>query len=550
MKLRGALGEANDKALGRLKLALIAQPGFQLIFLEVPEGSIREQVLEQILAWGGKDEIPRLERLRARGRTEIVPMLTSKDGGIVLDAIDSSLLDDDVVDRFVGALNWQRDQLRKRIAGPLILAVSARGIARLFERAPDLATWRSHTCRIRRFLGGVPVETFLERILSSDEPDPIELAHAEAVLRRLADRRAPPDEVARVWTRIGICHETYGDLGQARKAFEKAGAMAAAGGDAQLQAYSHLFCLDVQEDLLEAAERRLSALEPHLMAGGDSASDASWLLLAAGLAAAKGAEDESLALAKRALAAVSDRPELQDRARFALAAALFSAGKIEEVSPLLEELMHAGDTELAAKSYLLAAQIERARDRSDLAIKLLRKGIALTREDAGLRQQRILMVVELSGLLVTIGEWSEARTLLTKRAKELQHASAAVRAAAALTDGVAALELGSAEALTLLEKAAGLSRGSLQEPGALLTLAVARSLASEREEARRDARKGEQLARAWGLQALLDWFQPFHELLFSDGPMPDSEDAGHREERKQKKKPDKRAMVRGSKRPG
>jgi tetratricopeptide (TPR) repeat protein len=528
MKLQGALGEQNETALARLKRALIAQPGFQLIFLEVPEGPIREQVLERVLGWGGAEGVPSLRRRHAHGRAEVVPKLVSRQGGIVLDDIDSALLDDVVVDRFLGAMNWQRDQLRNQISGPLLLVISARGTARMFERAPDLSTWRSHTCRITRFSNEPSTARRMDLVMDSIDPDPIELAHAEAILGNLEERDAPADAVARVWIRVGTAHQRCGELGQARNAFSKAENIATPESAVQIQAQSNLVTLDIEEYQLESAERRLEALEPLLMSAGASASPPAWLSMSAGLAAAKGDATMCLALARRAVEASASRPDLQGPAQLELVVALINSDKLEETLPILHSLFETEDQFLRTCAYLIAADVERMGERPDRAVALLRQGMKVAAADPLLTNQGLLMAADLSGVLGAIGQSAAAREVIRSVEKELRRAPPVIRAIAALNDGIAALQLVDPAAVSLLENASQLLRGTPEEARAQLMLSIARLLTSDRGSAQRAAKIGVQLASASGDTALLEWFQPIHEELFLAEEVPSVEASRHK----------------------
>jgi hypothetical protein len=54
---------------------------------------MREQVIELVMSWSGAGGVPDLLRTRAQGQVEIVHRLISPHGGILLEDIDSVLLE-------------------------------------------------------------------------------------------------------------------------------------------------------------------------------------------------------------------------------------------------------------------------------------------------------------------------------------------------------------------------------------------------------------------------------------------------------------------------
>jgi tetratricopeptide (TPR) repeat protein len=521
VKLIGALGADNEAALERLKRALIAQPGFQLILLEVLEGPTRDQVLEIVMGWSGVDGVTKLRRMRARGRAEIVPRLASRQGGILLEDIDSALLDDKAVDRLVGAMNWQRDQLRKKIAGPLILVISARGVARLFERAPDLVTWRSHTCRITN-LGDEPsLDRRLNLVADVAEPDPIELERTEALLATLKQQAAPADELARAWTRMGTAHHRCGNLAQAREALTEAAEISSHGSQTQILALLRLTLLDLEEGQRERALQRTKAIEPFFSQAQGPLLESLWSSLQSLCAADLGNKEAAIQFARAAVDAAAPENGMREAARLSLASMLGQMGEGEEALEILESLgREEEDVDLRVQAAELAAQYEGERGRPDRAISLLRQGAMLAATDPRLVHQQVSLTVKLSRVLLSIGQSAKVRKTLRGIRKLLPNASLVHRVDAIANDGLAAMRLDDPAAVSILERGVKLTRGHALEARAQLTLSIARLARGDVEGSKKAARIGIRLAESFGQKAVLLRFQPMRDKLFAD---PDAE---------------------------
>jgi hypothetical protein len=102
----------------------------------------------------------------------------------------------------------------------------------------------------------------LDLAMDSLDPDPIELARAESILRALEKRDAPPDEVARVWVRAGMAHQRCGNMGQARSAFEKAEKLRALGSGAQIHQSNGLTLHGRRREPARGSARQLAG-QPH-----------------------------------------------------------------------------------------------------------------------------------------------------------------------------------------------------------------------------------------------------------------------------------------------
>jgi len=144
------LGPENDQHLRRLRRALILGTGFQLIFVEVSQPSLKQEVLRRLGLWSGTDGVPALVLVKARPDFDPAVALRDVVSGAVLVGIDDpfDLAMENPVEQTMTTLNWYRDQLPSLVNGPLVLVLSPDGLRQLFVHAPDLLAWRSHTTRI------------------------------------------------------------------------------------------------------------------------------------------------------------------------------------------------------------------------------------------------------------------------------------------------------------------------------------------------------------------------------------------------------------------
>lgn len=401
------LGAENELALVRLRRALRTLEGFQLVFLECPEGPERAHVLEELMSWSGVDGTPRLKHLRLSGRAAKLPPLATRNGGIVLEGLDSLLLDNEHVDHLIGTLNWQRDQLKTRIHGPLVLVLSGRGMARLLERAPDLASWRAHTCRITRARPHDPVSNLLEATI----PDELELDQLETLLARARDRgNAPPSSLAALWFDVGLARKRSGDRDQARLAFETARSTATHSTDLQARIDLQLGVLEREAGDLVAAQRALDRLEA--ASANDSSMRRLWLALAMTLADARGDHDLALTIGRELFELSLEDAEMRAAAIAMLSGALANAGRLDEACDLLERLPPDAPPELQLQAHYLKYRLEYDRGRVDLCLEAGKRGLALVRTYEELRAPALELGVRTAALLMTTGQVGEAKEVL------------------------------------------------------------------------------------------------------------------------------------------
>lgn len=141
------LGRDNDARLVRLRTALALGTGFQLVLVEAEPGPIRREVIRRIQTWSGHDAIAALAVVSLDAGATLAAQLGGKSGAIVT-GLEPARPGGAPARDWIAELNWSRDALPGLVPGPLILAVSQAMHHGLFERAPDLYSWRRHTARV------------------------------------------------------------------------------------------------------------------------------------------------------------------------------------------------------------------------------------------------------------------------------------------------------------------------------------------------------------------------------------------------------------------
>jgi tetratricopeptide (TPR) repeat protein len=142
----GDLGPENDERLRRLRASLELGSGFQLIIVEAEPGPIRREVVRRIASWAGRGAIGPLEVVSFHPGAALAALL-AVDAGAIVTGLEPAA-DQPAPRDWIGELNWARDALPRSVPGPLILVVSQALHQALFERAPDLYSWRRHATHI------------------------------------------------------------------------------------------------------------------------------------------------------------------------------------------------------------------------------------------------------------------------------------------------------------------------------------------------------------------------------------------------------------------
>jgi len=136
------LGAGDDERLARLRRVLALGDGFQLIIAEVAAAQLEPEIVARMQSWSGRDGCPTLHVVRlVEGELAIERLRGSGPGGVILLGLPPASEDADPI----GELNWYRDLLPSLVDGPLVLVVSTDELRELFDRAPDLFSWRRHS---------------------------------------------------------------------------------------------------------------------------------------------------------------------------------------------------------------------------------------------------------------------------------------------------------------------------------------------------------------------------------------------------------------------
>lgn len=142
------LGADNDERLARLRRVLELDDGFQLIIVEVAAAKLVSEVMARMSSWSGRGGCPVLRVVQlADGESPIARLRAIGPGGVVLLGLSSDSREQASLDPIV-ELNWNRDLLPRLVNGPLVLVVSTDELRALFERAPDLYSWRRHSAQL------------------------------------------------------------------------------------------------------------------------------------------------------------------------------------------------------------------------------------------------------------------------------------------------------------------------------------------------------------------------------------------------------------------
>ncbi|MBA3548018.1 MAG: tetratricopeptide repeat protein [Nannocystis sp.] len=138
----------NNGRIDALRIALQDATRFTLIFIEVPVGPAREELLQRLHAWSGADDVPPL-RFVALGPSESpwnalqsLGLDPSDRVGVVLTGLEQYSIGATLAPA-VHSLNLARDLLSRTVPGPLVILADASVLRAISEQMPDLYSWRS-----------------------------------------------------------------------------------------------------------------------------------------------------------------------------------------------------------------------------------------------------------------------------------------------------------------------------------------------------------------------------------------------------------------------
>ena len=433
------LGAENEAQLGRLRRVLASSAGFQLVILEIPESALRAAVVARVLGWSGVDGVPVLEHVVVAPDATLEDALGPRSHGVVLEGLDGARTTDATVERAFGSLNWQRDRLRREIGGPLVLVLSARGVAKLFERAPDLATWRAHSCRISAVLGASGDVEREYATFFADQPDPLDLDAAEAALSATEAKGAPHDALARAWLAAARARRRAGDLAGRDEALAAAERHVAAGvaPDTAADAIILRTIEDVDHGRGTEARGRIGELDA-LSRDGASSFAAAWAsFLRAVIALQERHWHEAVPLARDAIRLADQHgvSTLREATRSALISAWMGLEDFEAAYTIAVELVAlASGTIGRARALRQRANVNSARGRLDLALDDLEAALGLVVAEPGATKIRADLARQFA--------WLAAQAAASGGAADRNDAATAASiaaAGAAAADGGAAL---------------------------------------------------------------------------------------------------------------
>ncbi|WP_437295244.1 tetratricopeptide repeat protein [Sorangium sp. So ce426] len=178
-----------DGRVDALWRAVAWSESFALIFVHVPPGPARDELLDRFQAWSGRDGMPDvlLVTLGAAERPfDKLEKLGLGDAGrtaVVLVGLEQC----DVgarVSPALAELNFARDLLPRLVPGPLVLMASDEVFDALLRSAPDLFTWRQFEISVRA--AGEPQAQREERAHAHLPPSKGSLEEAQAEVARLS----------------------------------------------------------------------------------------------------------------------------------------------------------------------------------------------------------------------------------------------------------------------------------------------------------------------------------------------------------------------------
>ncbi len=221
-----AFSSEDERQLEMLHAALSENQGFELFLIDVEEGWTRDEVLRRLRRWSGRGGVPKLDLIKLEHGQPVLSAIGQHDDGAVVLGLDQLVAAGDSQADAIAELNWFRDELRTLVPGPLLFVVNRATHGALFDRAPDLTSWRRRPVIIE---GRIDVPTS-PGILSSTA----HLEHArkrlQELLALLEDDRAKDREVASsvhldLWLRLAELEATANSPAAAEAALNSAAAL-------------------------------------------------------------------------------------------------------------------------------------------------------------------------------------------------------------------------------------------------------------------------------------------------------------------------------------
>ncbi len=461
------LGRDNDARLQRVRTALALGRGFQLFIVEVEPGPIRREVLRRVQTWSHHHETAEtLAAVMLDPEATLAAQLERPSGGAMVMGLEPPSPTEASPRDWVAELNTSRDLLPQLVPGPLVLMVSQAMNRSLFERAPDLYSWRRSSIHITL--------TARELALPLCSPgDPYWLEQRERISHILALDPSPTGRMLRSFDLSGVLL-ALGDERAASRALDEVEARLGPEPDDQRLLESvklrRAECALARRDLAAASALLDDIARAQVVVRRD------WLALVRGmLHAAGGAWDPAIAELESALDLARDRSwtAVISRAREYLAQVELARGDItrarsaiasfievararrdvggfgmllrlataagdlypDEIAPLLEAALAAAES-LAWREARLAVQFARARrawllDRGEAVRDELAHARALIHPEDPDEPHGFVRLYEAASALVEGGRSQDDLARHLARAGELLRATAPKQAAIA-----------------------------------------------------------------------------------------------------------------------
>ncbi|MBK7536393.1 MAG: hypothetical protein IPI49_13695 [Myxococcales bacterium] len=262
-----AFSEEDERQLAKLHAALSENEGFELFLIDVEEGWTRDEVLRRLASWSGRAGVPVLEVVELQPDTPVLSSLGEHDAGAVVLGLDRLVAEADSAADAIGELNWFRDELRNMVPGPLLLVVNRSTHSALFDRAPDLNSWRRRPVIIEGVIappGGPGIRGKFHAVGARRE-------HLLAMLDKLKERRVAPHVHMEAWLRLAEFEADLNNAAGAEKALNAAAALLVDATPPELALRARLVAAQVaiaRDDcdgaatLLELAEKQHGSLPP------------------------------------------------------------------------------------------------------------------------------------------------------------------------------------------------------------------------------------------------------------------------------------------------